>query len=271
VGTTNARKGRCPFKKGAGEISTKMAEQQISKIAGVLIERLGIAINIARRTKDDGLFDKIDTVLRKEIQVMDEATMLKNVHELELLIDGEISCADDEVAPDTPLSQVDALVAQAAAVARFQATGDAQHAEEASRLARISRLEIGPHGDLQFDATFMTHVCTENTGGGSMCDFIFRKDGRVLAMNDESVAIYESKDSFYAEGEVENTPLHFMWIEPSYIYALRSAHSVRTSDGYTLTRQTDGSWSDGDMVFATFEEMVNTCKGHHLTAVAAPQ
>lgn len=42
---------------------------------------------------------------------------------------------------------------------------------------------------------------------------------------------------------------------------LRMATAVRTSDGYTFTRQSDGSWSDGDMSFANFEEMYVACDG----------
>lgn len=51
-------------------------------------------------------------------------------------------------APRESWTPVDALVAQAAAVDRFQDTGEAVHAVEAARLSKYSGFEIGPHGEL---------------------------------------------------------------------------------------------------------------------------
>jgi hypothetical protein len=45
---------------------------------------------------------------------------------------------------------------------------------------------------------YIDKVETENTGGGSMVDFVILKDGRVLGINDEYVCLYASMDDFYA-------------------------------------------------------------------------
>lgn len=120
------------------------------------------------------------------------------------------------------MSQVDALIAQAAAVARYQATGESEHADEAARLQKISRVEIGPHGELiqVLDATYVSHLCTENVGGGSMADLVFLTDGRVLALSDEAVGVYKSKDDFFAEEG--NLAINSMWLKSPESSALPS-------------------------------------------------
>ena len=40
-------------------------------------------------------------------------------------------------------------------------------------------------------------VFCENTGGGTMVDFIELNDGRILGLNDECVVLYESIADFY--------------------------------------------------------------------------
>jgi hypothetical protein len=47
--------------------------------------------------------------------------------------------------------------------------------------------------------SYIEKVTTENTGGGSMVDFIHLDDGRIIALNDEIVCLYESINDFYAE------------------------------------------------------------------------
>jgi len=44
---------------------------------------------------------------------------------------------------------------------------------------------------------YIDRVFTENTGGGSMVDFVQLKDGRILGINDECVVLYESIEAFY--------------------------------------------------------------------------
>jgi hypothetical protein len=44
---------------------------------------------------------------------------------------------------------------------------------------------------------YIDSVFTENTGGGTMVDFVQLKDGRILGINDECVVLYESIDAFY--------------------------------------------------------------------------
>jgi hypothetical protein len=44
---------------------------------------------------------------------------------------------------------------------------------------------------------YIDSVFTENTGGGSMVDFVQLKDGRILGINDECVVLFESIDDFY--------------------------------------------------------------------------
>jgi len=43
---------------------------------------------------------------------------------------------------------------------------------------------------------YIDSVFTENTGGGSMVDFVQLKDGRILAVNDEYVVLYKSMSDF---------------------------------------------------------------------------
>ena len=44
---------------------------------------------------------------------------------------------------------------------------------------------------------YIKRVFTENTGGGSMVDFVELLDGQILGINDECVVRYESMDAFY--------------------------------------------------------------------------
>jgi hypothetical protein len=44
---------------------------------------------------------------------------------------------------------------------------------------------------------YIDRVFTENTGGGTMVDFVQLKDGRILGINDEFVVLYESLEAFY--------------------------------------------------------------------------
>ena len=44
---------------------------------------------------------------------------------------------------------------------------------------------------------YIKRVFTENTGGGSMVDFVELLDGQILGLNDECVVLYESMDAFY--------------------------------------------------------------------------
>lgn len=50
--------------------------------------------------------------------------------------------------------------------------------------------------------TYIDHIKTENTGGGTMVDFVVLKDGRVLGINDECVVLYPSIAAFW-DSEVE--------------------------------------------------------------------
>ena len=43
---------------------------------------------------------------------------------------------------------------------------------------------------------YIDRVFTENTGGGTMVDFVQLKDGRILGVNDECVVLYESMEAF---------------------------------------------------------------------------
>jgi hypothetical protein len=61
---------------------------------------------------------------------------------------------------------------------------------------------------------YITEVFTENTGGGLMCDFVRLKNGKIIAISDECIAIYESLDSFY-EGTGEEPCLWFADMDKS--------------------------------------------------------
>ena len=45
--------------------------------------------------------------------------------------------------------------------------------------------------------TYIQDVRTENTGGGCMVDFVTLTDGRVIAINDEMLCMYESEKHFW--------------------------------------------------------------------------
>jgi hypothetical protein len=64
---------------------------QISQTAGVLIERLGISLRIAKNDKDDDLFNSIVEVLTVKIQTMDEAEMQNQIRSLEFLIQDAVN------------------------------------------------------------------------------------------------------------------------------------------------------------------------------------
>ena len=44
---------------------------------------------------------------------------------------------------------------------------------------------------------YITRVFSENTGGGSMVDFVELWDGKILGINDECVVLYESLEAFH--------------------------------------------------------------------------
>jgi hypothetical protein len=159
------------------------------------------------------------------------------------------------------MSQVEALTAQLAAYVRFKETGEAVHAVEAARLSKISGIAIDDNGLIRAvqASTFVNEVFTENTGGGCMVDFIALKDGRFVTLNDEAIGVFSSVDSFYEDGG--ESALHFMWIEPARKYALRSADSLRTDDGYVFKKQADGSYTDGDMSFSDLDSLFKQCEG----------
>jgi hypothetical protein len=54
--------------------------------------------------------------------------------------------------------------------------------------------------------TYIDHIKTENTGGGTMVDFVVLKDGRVLGINDECVVLYKSIAAFW-NNDVESAPM----------------------------------------------------------------
>lgn len=141
--------------------------------------------------------------------------LASGLHQMLAVVMSEVSAVETPNSKASTLTQLDALLAQAAAVSRFQKSGELEHATEAERLSKISRVEIGPHGELitLMDATWLTNVCTENTGGGCMVDFIFMDDGRVLSLNDKAIGVYASKEAFYDQEKC--TAQHFMWISDS--------------------------------------------------------
>jgi len=55
---------------------------------------------------------------------------------------------------------------------------------------------------------YVTKVETINNGGGCMVDFVHLPDGRVIGINDEAIAIYNSMDSFIDANE---EPIAFLW------------------------------------------------------------
>jgi len=55
---------------------------------------------------------------------------------------------------------------------------------------------------------YIDRVFTENTGGGSMVDFVQLKDGRILALNDECVVLFESIDDFYDSLDIDRQAIN---------------------------------------------------------------
>ena len=45
--------------------------------------------------------------------------------------------------------------------------------------------------------TYIESIFTENTGGGCMVDFIQLDNGKIIALNDECICIYNSLNDFY--------------------------------------------------------------------------
>lgn len=113
------------------------------------------------------------------------------------------------------LTQVEALQAQIAAIAHFKETGDQAAADEAGVWSKITRVVIGINGTVValLDSAYLSAITTENTGGGTMVDFVFMDDGRVITLNDECICVYASKEDFYEHDE--NKVLHTMWISDS--------------------------------------------------------
>jgi len=54
--------------------------------------------------------------------------------------------------------------------------------------------------ELRIKPDNIVSIETENSGGGCMLDFITLRNGQVLVVSDEYVALHASKDAFY-EGE----------------------------------------------------------------------
>lgn len=53
------------------------------------------------------------------------------------------------------------------------------------------------------NTTYITKIETVNTGGGCMVDLLTLSDGRVIGINDECVALYESMDTFDSGDSIE--------------------------------------------------------------------
>lgn len=58
---------------------------------GILLERIGIAIGIAKQENDDELFSGLVDLLRKEIQTMSELEMIRHIRSLEQIIENPAS------------------------------------------------------------------------------------------------------------------------------------------------------------------------------------
>jgi hypothetical protein len=44
------------------------------------------------------------------------------------------------------------------------------------------------------EMTYIHHVFTENTGGGSMVDYVCLKNGKVIGISDECLVLFDSYD-----------------------------------------------------------------------------
>lgn len=53
------------------------------------------------------------------------------------------------------------------------------------------------------NTTYITKIETVNTGGNCMVDLLTLSDGRVIGINDECVALYESMDTFDSGDSIE--------------------------------------------------------------------
>jgi len=53
------------------------------------------------------------------------------------------------------------------------------------------------------NTTYITKIETVNTGGGCMVDLLTLSDGRVIGINDECVALYESINKFDSGDSIE--------------------------------------------------------------------
>ena len=62
---------------------------------------------------------------------------------------------------------------------------------------------------MEKELTYIKEMYTEGTGGGCMVDFIVLKFGKVLAISDEMVAVYNSEEDFWKEKNEEG----FIWFK----------------------------------------------------------
>lgn len=58
---------------------------------------------------------------------------------------------------------------------------------------------------------FVTRVCTENTGGGCMVDFLELVDGRVLGVSDECIVLYPNEVAIHEGDEAGNYDFPTIW------------------------------------------------------------
>lgn len=61
------------------------------------------------------------------------------------------------------------------------------------------------------ELNYIKSVFTENTGGGCMVDFIELDTGKIIALTDECVCVYNSIDEFYQC--TDNSPLNAYFFE----------------------------------------------------------
>jgi hypothetical protein len=59
--------------------------------------------------------------------------------------------------------------------------------------------------------TYIERTNTENTGGGSMVDFVILKDGRCIGISDEYLCVYPSYELFY---ECNSSDLPMLRFDP---------------------------------------------------------
>jgi hypothetical protein len=56
---------------------------------------------------------------------------------------------------------------------------------------------------------FIKMITTYQTGGGCMVDFVMLKGGKVLAIDNDTIGLYDSLDEFYEgkDGHFDHIPL----------------------------------------------------------------